>query len=283
MTERERRRREQEHIEHTLLACALRDVEAARRLTPRVHPLMFVSPECARCWSALALVAARECIAAPLLDAVATELAGEGDAPGEAALGELAALVPLQANTNGPYIARRVVDEYRRRVWRRRIPNADRYDWRYNWREADAETHRRRAADAAELARQCAATPSRRDLAPAIRADAERHAAEAERLERDVVTTRARRRLVRRRLRIAARIAAGCGAVLLVLAFAARWHPDLRDVASPVVAGVTGPGVVVGVVLVCGGWQDDNRRFMLGGGLLAAGAVALFVSVLFWW
>ena len=37
------RRRDQEHTERTLIACALRDIEAARRLTPRVHPLMFVS------------------------------------------------------------------------------------------------------------------------------------------------------------------------------------------------------------------------------------------------
>ena len=105
-----------------------------------------------------------------------------GDAPGLATLRDLAALVPRVANLNGPYFAHRMVDAHKHRVWRRWIPNADRYDWRYDWREAQAEAHWRDAAECGALARKCAASASRSDLAPTFRADAERHAAKAERL-----------------------------------------------------------------------------------------------------
>ena len=119
-----------------------------------------------------------------------------------------------------------------------------------------------------------------RERRATFRADAERHTAEAERIEREVATTRERRWLVRRRVRIAVRIAAGCGAVLLVLAFAARWHTDLRGVlADPLLYGVVPLALVAGPFLVWFGAQDGNRRVMLGGGLLAAGALALFLGV----
>ena len=62
--------------------------------------------------------------------------------------------------------------------------------------------------------------------------DAERSAAQAEKLERDVAATRDRRILVRWRWRVAGRGAAGFVAVLLVPTFASRWHTGLRDVVS---------------------------------------------------
>ena len=88
---------------------------------------------------------------------------------------------------------------------------------------------------------------------------------------------------MRRRVRIAVRIAAGCGAVLLVLAFAARWHTDLYGVVSYPLSGVIVLGFLAGAFLVSFGAEDGDRRFMLGGGLLAAGAVALFLGVMCWW
>lgn len=75
-------------------------------------------------------------------------------------------------------------------------------------------------------------SPSRRDLVPTFRAEAERHTAAAKRIEREVATARARRRRVHRRVRIAVRIVAGCVVVLLGLTFASLWHTDLRDVGS---------------------------------------------------
>ena len=246
---------------------------------------MFLSPERGRCWAALTLVVERNTPAPPpcLLAAVGAELDREGDAPGVSALRELAALLPRVANLNGPYVAHRVAEAYKRRVWRRRIRNADRYDWGYDWREVQAEAHRRSGVKAEDAARQCAAEADRRDLVPIIRADAERHAAEAERLEHDVAAARAQRLLVHRRWRIAGRIAAGFVAVLLVSTFAVCWLTDLRDVLSYPLAATTVAGLLAGYVLISGGAQDGSRRFIVVGGLPAAGVLALLLGSMFLW
>ena len=112
------------NAETTLIACALRNLDAARRLTPRIHPLMFESPERGRVWVALARVAERHTATPHLIDAVAAELAA--DASGMAALRSVR--VHSAETLDGAYYAHRVADAYKRRVWRRRIPDADRYD-----------------------------------------------------------------------------------------------------------------------------------------------------------
>ena len=75
--------------------------------------------------------------------------------------------------------------------------------------------------------------------------------------------------------------------MLVVLTFAARWHTDLRDVLSFPLSATIGAGLLAGGVLIAGGVQDGHRcarrRFIVVGGLLAAGAVALLFGGPCWW
>ena len=108
--------------ERILIACALLDLEKARRLSARVVPSIFADPTHARCWAAVARVAVNGAGPLAMMGAVALEL--DRDPPGLVALRDCADLMPRAANTNADYFGRLVTDAYTRRVWRRRIRNA---------------------------------------------------------------------------------------------------------------------------------------------------------------
>ena len=103
--------------ERALLSCALLGgVQTARTLLGMVQAPMLNDAMLARVWSALRRVLSLEAATpAPidLLDAVATELGGDTDAPSLADLHDLTRAVPSAANAT--YYAQRVIDHYVRR------------------------------------------------------------------------------------------------------------------------------------------------------------------------
>ena len=101
--------------ERALLACALLgDAHTGRNLLDMVQAPMFADSKLARAWSALRRVL-EAAVPAPidLIDAVATELGGDTDAPGRTDLHAMTREVPSAANAT--YYAQRVIDHYIRR------------------------------------------------------------------------------------------------------------------------------------------------------------------------
>lgn len=87
----------------------------------------------------------------------------------------------------------------------------------------------------------------------------------------------------RRAIRIAARIGATAGAVLLVLTFAARWDNGLRlMLAYPLAATLLLVLVAGGLVFAYGEGEDNGRRILAGAALTLA-PVALLAAVWLWW
>lgn len=84
-------------------------------------------------------------------------------------------------------------------------------------------------------------------------------------------------------MRIAVRIAASCGAVVLVLAFAAGWHTALRDVVSYPLSYCGVLGFLVGCFLLLPVRRTATRGLCRSADFLAAGAVVLFIGVWLWW
>ena len=101
--------------ERVLVACALQDAATARDLVADVHPAMFGDYRLARTWSALKRVLdAQPSRDVPMVDAVATELGGEGgEALSRIKLHELSLEVPSAANA--AYYKRQVVAAFVRR------------------------------------------------------------------------------------------------------------------------------------------------------------------------